>query len=461
MKKLLLSLLAVAGAWTSAFAQDPIPAWQNDWTSAPATGAKFYLYNTEADGFIKGNMGKGSKFVSATDAGLWTKNSSNVSTQLSGKTYYLKMDSDEAFTNETNANSYARNYTYEFSGEKTSIVYIGTGVLAGNEYNFWKDKDGKFATSRYKGVFSSGKKVYEWYLINETQYANHMAYVAYYNEAVNAKTVDASAISKAWRDKHLYSFTFTDISNVNQVDELTQLTNEIKAWKEHPEKYALLKDTEFYPGISNKVTHIDVERTIKAGTWNTLCLPFGMDIPAGWTVKELSGVIYNSAADSYDAQFSTAASIEAGKPYIVMVSKEEKDIIRNEAEGFSVAPNETSVEVSSAENNGAKLFFMGILYPVDDLYGMYFINGGKFYYAAEPGKNSSKAYRALFTISGPSASPSAKLIYTVDGDEVTLIDAPELVPANDAPIFDLQGRRVNAPVSGKLYVKNGKKFVQQ
>lgn len=246
----------------------------------------------------------------------------------------------------------------------------------------------------------------------------------------------------------------------NEVDPLTEL---ITAWNADPEKFALLKETDEQYKVNGKsVTHVTVIRTIKAGTWNTLCLPFDMAIPSGWTVKELSGVNYNSVADAYDAQFSTASSIVAGKPYIVAgkpyivkVDAAVSEITRNDAAGFKLADVPTPVEVS---DNGGTLYFGGIFVPMD-LAGCYFISGGKFYYAAPDKGNTTKAYRALFTVVG--GTSSAKLIYTVDGDEVTLIDAPELVPANDAPIYDLQGRRVNAPVSGKLYVKNGKKFVQQ
>lgn len=237
----------------------------------------------------------------------------------------------------------------------------------------------------------------------------------------------------------------------------TELTNKENAIQAAIDAFTCnLADTDEQYTVNNKtVTNVKLTRTIKAGTWNTLCLPFDMEIPAGWTVKELSGVSYNSVADSYDAQFSTASSIVAGKPYIVKVSTEVPEITRNDAAGFKLAAAPTSVEVF---DNGGTLTFTGVFAP-KDLANCYFISGGKFYYAT-PGKgNTTKAYRALFTIGG--ASSSAKLVYTVDGDEVTLIDAPELVPANDAPVFDLQGRRVNAPVSGKLYIKNGKKFVQQ
>lgn len=451
MKKLLLSLLAVAGAWTSAFALDDEPAWKNDWTNAPANGSKFYLYNTAADGFIKGNMAKGSSFVSATDAGLWTKNNKNVSTQLDGKTYYLKMDTDEAFTNETNNNSWARNYSYSYKEGKFAI----TASIVIYDCCFY-NKDGVFSSTYFKnltGAFSGDPK-YEWFLINETQYANHMAYVTYYNEAVNAKTVDATDVSKAWRDKHLFSFKFKNISETNQVEELEQLTNEIKAWEANPEEYALLKDDAVCPAI-NGLTHIDIERAIKAGTWNTLCLPFSMPIPTGWEVKYLSGVTYENGA--YDAQFTEATSIEAGVPYIVKVENAETEIVYNNNAGFSLSDDISPVQVYT-EDNAHSLTFIGVFEP-QDLKDCYFISGGKFYHAAAGKGNTTKAYRAIFYTDTPASS--AQLIYTVDEGALTLIDAPELIDNSAAPVFDMQGRRVNNPVSGQLYMKNGKKFIQK
>ena len=35
------------------------------------------------------------------------------------------------------------------------------------------------------------------------------------------------------------------------------------------------------------------------------------------------------------------------------------------------------------------------------------------------------------------------------------------VDDNQAEVFDLAGRRVEAPVKGQVYVKNGKKFIQK
>ena len=47
------------------------------------------------------------------------------------------------------------------------------------------------------------------------------------------------------------------------------------------------------------------------------------------------------------------------------------------------------------------------------------------------------------------------------GNTVTGINAATLINGeNNAPIYDLSGRRVWAPVKGGLYIQNGKKFVK-
>ena len=47
------------------------------------------------------------------------------------------------------------------------------------------------------------------------------------------------------------------------------------------------------------------------------------------------------------------------------------------------------------------------------------------------------------------------------GGNVTAIDKTMVDnAANNAPVFDLTGRRVVAPVKGGIYIMNGKKFVK-
>lgn len=460
MKRFLLSLIAFAGVWMTAGAQVDLPSmpvldWKNDWTIAPETGEQFYLYNTAADGFIKGNMGKGSKFVSAADAGLWTKNSSNVSTELDNKTYYLKMDTDEAFTNETNANSYARNYTYEFQSEKTSIIYA-----SGNRcYNFWKDGNGKFATSYYQGIFATGKKVYEWYLINETQYKNHMAYLAYYDAATKAIAVKSSATqaSQDWLDWYLESFDYDtfeyQISSDDWTTEINARKNVLDDYKTYYDKYALYKDENTYVAPANNLTHVTVLRNINNSNWMTLCLPFGMPVPQGWTVKELTGVTYDKGA--YDAKFTAiTGDIKAGKPYIVKLENAVSEIVYNNPQGVILCDDPEPVTVTEA--TGHSLTFVGVFEHMD-LANCYFISGGKFYFAPEGAGNYTNAYRAIFYTDAQSAG--ANIAYSFADEETGITSVNENVYENEN-LYNIAGQRVGENAKG-IIIKNGKKYIQK
>lgn len=492
MKKLLLSLIAVAGAWTSAGAQTELKGYKlveengktitldknvtlsgkacyasnsNDrftltsQQNVSTSGNNIKIYTFEKDGLIS----FGSKASTSVDL-TWTPETNhyiNVSqVDLTGRSYMgctveCNIDGKGSTTIDNSTNNDSKNVSLQ-------AVYSPAKETA--PITIYYNKDGRSGT--FSGVgevyIASLKVTYNkyHYTLDFTKADNLMSQAEALYNSLSAES-KGSAEGVALLDAKNTTATFKTAHEGEAVDVKTgalraELTADENAIQAAIDAFTCnLADTDEYTVPGKTVTNITLTRAIKANTWNTLCLPFDMEIPAGWTVKELSGVSYNSAADSYDAQFSTASSIVAGKPYIVKVSTEVPEITRNDAAGFKLAAALTPVEKS---DNGGTLTFTGVFAP-QNLANCYFISGGKFYYAT-PGKgNTTKAYRALFTIVGPSSS--AKLVYTVDGDEVTLIDAPELVPANDAPVFDLQGRRVNAPVSGKLYIKNGKKFVQQ
>lgn len=485
MKKLLLSLIAAAGAWTSAGAQTALDGYNlvvdntgktitldkdvtlSGYSCYSNNGTDRFTLTSQHNVEKDGSVIKIYKFAQDSKAGAttvdmtWSTDTNHYlavsKVDLTGRCYTwatVKCDIDGSnsktiSTIVTNNTEISKSFTpakeetikinYQKSASRTGsgdagYVYIASLKATYNKFHYTLDftkADALMgqADALYNSLSAESKASAEGVALLNAKNTTATFKTAHKDEAVDVKTgtlraeltADENAIQAA-----IDAFT----CNLTDTDEQYTLNN-------------------------NTVTNVTLTRAIKAGTWNTLCLPFDMEIPAGWTVKELSGVTYNSVADSYDAQFSTAASIVAGKPYIVKVSTEVPEITRNDAAGFKLAAAPTPDEVS---DNGGTLTFTGVFAP-QNLANCYFISGGKFYYAT-PGKgNTTKAYRALFTIGG--ASSSAKLVYTVDGDEVTLIDAPELVPANDAPVFDLQGRRVNAPVSGKLYIKNGKKFVQQ
>lgn len=485
MKKLLLSLIAVAGAWTSAGAQTALEGY-NLITDKTNQTASFPVNNSNISGSVYSYTDGNSVSFTMTSKSNWSISSNRlVPYQLSqGETFEIPVAWDR------------NNYLVVVNNVSivTNVYVSGASYCAINKTATTSSTAVNTATTTTKTITCTDK------------IATGQTFISYYQQGrlgilSGTGTIHINSVSVKY-DLYHYTLDFTKANTLmGQADALyNSLSDESKAsaegvallnaknttatFKTAHEGEAVdvktgalraeltadenaiqaaidaftcnLADTDEQYTVNNKtVTNVTLTRTIKAGTWNTLCLPFDMEIPAGWTVKELSGVNYNSAADSYDAQFSTAASIVAGKPYIVKADAAVSEITRNDPAGFKLAAVPTPVEVS---DNGGTLTFTGVFVPMD-LAGCYFISSGKFYYAA-PGKgNTTKAYRALFTVVGGSAS--AQLIYTVDEGALTLIDAPELMPATEAPVFDLQGRRVNAPVSGQLYIKNGKKFVQQ
>ena len=76
---------------------------------------------------------------------------------------------------------------------------------------------------------------------------------------------------------------------------------------------------------------------------------------------------------------------------------------------------------------------------------------------------SLKGFRAYFTL--PDNAANARIV--IDGEEVTSINAIDVIGQDNAPVYDLSGRKVSVPsissVSSVLpkgiYIVNGKKMV--
>lgn len=229
-------------------------------------------------------------------------------------------------------------------------------------------------------------------------------------------------------------------------------------------------------------------RKLNAGKWNTLCLPF--DVSADQIANETSplyraeireldftnsydeaGVIDNNVDDDYYTHYDTweeklylyfkqATEIKAGKPYIV----KPKSLIEN--------PTFNSVKItrSSAfiESGDVGVFFVGNFDPTpletDNTYNLYLGSDNKLYY---PGTNDFKvnAFRAYFLVdssdAGASESDDVRSIYLNFGD-----DEPSVVRdidngqwKTDNVVYDLNGRKVNAPLKKGIYIRNGRKVV--
>lgn len=178
----------------------------------------------------------------------------------------------------------------------------------------------------------------------------------------------------------------------------------------------------------DKYESILLTRNIKAGVWNTFVVPFDMAKPAGWEVKTLTGSTLNN--ENISLTFSDASSIEAGKPYMVRVSKAVTEITLE------------NVNLSTTLNNTATdhIEFIGTYTSGNVPTGAFFISSNTFYQAADE-SNTMKAFRAYLQ---PKVANARSLTYRTDGD--TAIDNSPLTDDNEVTvvaIYNLQGVRLD------------------
>lgn len=227
------------------------------------------------------------------------------------------------------------------------------------------------------------------------------------------------------------------------------------------------------PVSSNGAVNVTVNRSIKANTWSTICLPFDMtsaQVKAAFG-NDVKLASYNSwsfigTAPNVDAitlNFVSATDITANTPCLIKVSNaiasfevKNVEIIVDDAE----CAQTYSVGSGKNKKNYTCTMFGTYIAGTTDA-GDLFLSGNTFY--VSNGTTSIKGYRATFyfgdNIILPSAASAARVnLSFVDGDESTSIDQIEVGVSKDNLYYDLQGRLITTPTKG-LYIVNGKKVI--
>lgn len=203
---------------------------------------------------------------------------------------------------------------------------------------------------------------------------------------------------------------------------------------------ALTAQTDYY-------TSVTVNRTIKADKkWNTLVLPFNMEIPAGWEVKELTDDTEVDANGNIHLRFATANSIEAGKPYMIRVNEAVNKI---EVENVDV-DTKTPIQIGNGIN------FVGVYTAGNIPTGAFFISNNQFYHATG-GQNIIKGMRAYLQL--PEGSQAKAITYDIS-DVPTAIDNINTASVATA-IYDIQGNRLNSMTKGVNIVKMANGMVKK
>ncbi|MBR3080273.1 MAG: hypothetical protein IKH01_10775 [Prevotella sp.] len=198
---------------------------------------------------------------------------------------------------------------------------------------------------------------------------------------------------------------------------------------------------------------VTLTRTLAAGSYNTFAAPFSTAIPSGWTVKELSSTSF--ADGTLTLKFATAASIEAGKPYLVKVAANTDlstapftgAIVSKDAQPF------TSTDVDFIPTLGATTI------PDGDTKAVLFLEANNTLLNPSALPANINGFRAYFQLKG--AATSARSFNLNLGDESTGIIAigTDRAASTNNATYTLDGRRISKATQKGVYIQNGKKVV--
>ena len=239
-----------------------------------------------------------------------------------------------------------------------------------------------------------------------------------------------------------------------------------------------------------------VQRTIKANTWSTMCLPFKMTLAelvdvfgddvvlAKWDDINLYGKSWEYSNDQLTLNFFTLDPtdpdyeeiFDSRKPFLIKTSKtftefkaknkylgNYDETIDEESERLtSVSKLNTTITGQSGIKKG---YFEGVLVagkvPEDGL----FFSGNKFYYSS--GESSIKAFRGYFSLkdvlNNKNLSGSANVSIAID-DVPTYIDGISTKYIGNDDVYSVSGIKMGITsdlnhMKPGLYIVNGKKVI--
>ena len=223
--------------------------------------------------------------------------------------------------------------------------------------------------------------------------------------------------------------------------------------------------------------NVRVRRTIKAGEWSTICLPFAMteaqmqaafgsdvqlaDFTGYEATEDEDGNIVGIAVNFSDVDISEG--MEANHPYLIKVSAAVSEFT---ADGVDIDPEEepTVAAVKRTRKQWSEMignYVAGNVLEANTL----FLNGNQFWYSA--GKTKIKAYRAYFDfydVLTEVEEAAAKVRFVIDGTPTAIEGITAGGYNQDGVVYDLSGRRLSVSSASSvlpkgMYIVNGKKVI--
>lgn len=233
------------------------------------------------------------------------------------------------------------------------------------------------------------------------------------------------------------------------------------------ENRVVLNENSTTPPADAEGVNVRVKRTISAGSWNTICLPFAMTeaqckAAFGNDVELADFSAWSSEEDDdgnivkLEVDFADVTEIEANHPYIIKVST---DMTEFSVDGVDIAAEEEPT-VQVGKKKAERGYFIGTYtanteVPADNL----FLSGNKFWYSS--GLTQMKGFRGYFELADvltEAEESGARITVRID-DSPTDVKVLKGNAPSDGIYYDLSGRRVERPGKG-FYIVNGKKILK-
>ena len=208
---------------------------------------------------------------------------------------------------------------------------------------------------------------------------------------------------------------------------------------------------------NGKTVDVKLTRSLKAGVWNTICLPF--DVTAEQVESVLKATDNVKEFDKEDKAtatifFKPATEMKAGVPYLIKPTEDAKVL------NFKDVTINNVDELSRINGND---------YCICGVFGKYtmktngtelFLNAAGKFVAPAAATNTMKGFRAYFNV--PLNVSAAALNINIDG-ETTGINSIETNATVNGKVYNLNGQYVGNSLNGLkkgIYVVNGKKVIK-
>lgn len=337
---------------------------------------------------------------------------------------------------------------------------IGNNVVAGKELKvsgvvMTATNGGTYGTCLYEGTTSTTLNVYKGGSITfKAPEGFNISQIVFKGTTLtNLNASDETYTNGTWTG-NVHEVTFSNNSNKVEIKSATikLVATSIDLSEAETAEETAKKLTE----SNGKTIDVKLARTLTAGVWNTICLPFDVTAEQIANVLKSEGNVKEYGSEDVNKQtiyFKDATIMTAGTPYLIKPTESAKELV---FKGVTI------------KNVDAVDRMVGDKYNMCGVFGKYAMNtngtelflktDGKFYVPAE-GKETMKGFRAYFLVPKNTAAAALNLSF---GD-ATGINGVAADAEKNVKVYNVNGQYVGTSLEALpkgLYIVGGKKVLK-